>query len=330
MSELVRVLDKHRAQLSGTPGYTGSAIGFKVRAGEILDQPAIVVFVDRKRQDLAADQRIPASLDGVPTDVVERQFGFVRTATDPFARFAQVFSGISITPHAVPEAWGTFGCVIHTTGNPAHQVPAGTYLLTNQHVLAYADPHNPNSPSRLVIQPGHTADPVPLPYRCGDYVSGQITPTSDCAIASIGYGRTWRNEVPNHPWRPGRRDFSVVGVAALGDEVYKYGATSGSTRGVVRFIHFSPVHVAIQDAIYVESLDGSTWVGKGDSGSILIRYSDDVVLGLNFAADDATMLNPNQHPPLPGDVPAFSAGYAYDIQSQMNVFGGVVTLAPNP
>jgi hypothetical protein len=69
------------------------------------------------------------------------------------------------------------------------------------------------------------------------------------------------------------------------------------------------------------------WVGTGDSGSVLIRYSDDAVLGLNFMADDKTMLNPDQHPELPAGMPAYWAGYAYDIQSQMSNFGGIVTLA---
>ena len=69
------------------------------------------------------------------------------------------------------------------------------------------------------------------------------------------------------------------------------------------------------------------WVAKGDSGSVAIRYADDYVLGLNFAADALPILNPNTHRALPDNLPAYSAGFAYDIQSQMDVFGGVVGLA---
>jgi hypothetical protein len=239
-----------------------------------------------------------------------------------------VFSGISITPLETPPPWGTFGCIIHTTGNA--NVPNGNYLLTNQHVLWYADPHNPNSHTRVVIQPGKADEPPPQNYSCGDYVYGVKNPTSDCAIATIGYGRTWRNEVPNHPWRPGRRTLAGVAAAAPGDEVYKYGATTKSTRGRVLYVNFTPPHLPIQNSIYIVNPDGTMWVAKGDSGSVLIRYSDDFVLGLNFAADENTMVPPNQHPALPDNLPAYSAGYAYDIQSQMNIFGGTVTLAPNP
>jgi hypothetical protein len=320
-------LNKHKARLLALPGCTGVAIGYKEVAGEVIDRLAIVVFVERKQKGIAADCLVPAILDGIPTDVVEKTFGYKLTATDPFARFTQMFSGISITPLGNPDGWGTLGCIIHTTGN-AH-VPGGNYLLTNQHVLSKADPNQPGNRSTVVLQPG-SADKPPADYACGDYVYGVEDDINDCAIATIGRGRTWRNEVPNHPWRPGRRTLAGVAAAAVGDEVYKYGATTNSTRGVVRFVHADYPDIRIRDAIYIESLDGSMWVGTGDSGSILIRYSDDFVLGLNCAADHATELPANSHPPLHDRMPAYSAGYAYDIQRQMNVFGGVVTLAPNP
>lgn len=326
MSELFETLEKHKAHLLSLPGCNAVAVGRKVTAGETLDQLAIIVFFEKKLDSVSADYLVPSMLDGIPTDVVERTFGLAETATDPFARFDKVFSGISITPRDVPPPWGTFGCIIRTTGNG--NVPAGDYLLTNQHVLWYADPANPNSTTTQVIQPGRTDEPAPLNYNCGDFVFGQKNPTSDCAIATIAYGRTWRNEVPNHPWHPGRRDLQGVAAAAVADEVYKYGATSKSTSGYVLLIHFNHAHLPIQNAIYVENLDQETWCAKGDSGSVLIRYDDDYVLGLNFAADDTTLVQPP--PDLPDNIPGYYGGYAYDIQAQMNVFGGAVTLAPNP
>lgn len=324
MSDIKKILKKHKQSLLAIPGCTGVAIGYKETKGEIIDQLAIVVFVKEKLSNVASEDLIPKNIDGIPTDVIERDFGHELTATDPFARFDQLFSGISITPRVVPPAWGTLGCIIHTTGNA--NVPPGNYLLTNQHVLWYADPANPNSYSREVIQPGNTDEPAPADYICGNYVHGQKTPQSDCAIASIDPGRTWKNEVPNHPWRPGRRDLKGVATAAVGDEVYKYGATTKNTRGVVRYVHYNHPILPIQDAIYIENPDGSMWVAKGDSGSVLIRYDDDMVVGLNFAADDNTMLPPDRHPTLPDNLPAYSAGFAYDAQSQMDIFGGVVTL----
>jgi hypothetical protein len=193
--------------------------------------------------------------------------------------------------------------------------------------LEYADPRNPESTTKAVIQPGNTSDSAPQNFDCGDYVYGQRNSRSDCAITTVGTNRTWVNEVPNHPLRPGRRTLRGVATAAVGDQVYKYGATTKYTRGVVRYIHFDSPVLPIQDAIYIANPDGSMWVAKGDSGSVLIRYSDDFILGLNFAANDQTMLNPDQHPRLPNGLPAYSAGFAYDAQTQMNIFGGNVGLA---
>lgn len=325
MSDINSVLEKYKQKIFGIPGCTGIAIGYKEVKGEVIDEISIVVFVAQKMNDVDSKNMIPKVLDGFTTDVVQKRVGLELMATDPFARFSDVFSGISITPQDTPPPWGTLGCIIHTTGN--HNVPPGNYILTNQHVLWYADPNNPNSISRTVIQPGNTDDPLPPNYNCGDFVYGIKNVTSDCAIFSIDVTRNWENEVPNHPWRPGRRELMGIAQAAVGDEVYKYGATTGSTRGVVRYINYNDPVLPIQNAIYIANPDNTMWVANGDSGSVLIRYADDFVVGLNFAADAHTMLNPDQHKTLPHDLPAFSAGYAYDIQSQMNIFGGVVTLA---
>lgn len=325
MSEIVNTLQKNKKMLLSIPGCTGVAIGYKEVAGEVTDQMAIVIFVESKRKDIPIEFTIPKSIGRFSTDVVEKNPGLELISTNPFGRFDQLFGGISITPRDIPPPWGTLGCIIHTTGSA--NIPAGNYLLTNQHVLWYADPNNPNSTTRDIIQPGHCDEPAPTNYNCGKYVYGVKNPRSDCAIASIGFERTWTNEVPNHPWRPGRRRLNGIAAAEVGDEVYKYGATTKSTRGVVRYIHYDHPILPILDAIYIGNYEGNMWVAKGDSGSVLIRYSDDIVIGLNFAADDKTMLPPDQHPALPEGLPAFSAGFAYDAKSQMDIFGGRVKLA---
>lgn len=329
MDRLIEILERHKARLLALPGCTGVAVGRKEVGGKATDQLAIVVFFEKKRTDVPADQLVPPMLDDSPTDVIEKRFGLKLTATDPFDRFDQVFSGISITPRDATELWGTFGCVIRTTGNA--NVDAGDYLLTNHHVLRYADPNNPHSKSRQIIQPGNTDNPAPANYACGDYVYGLADQENDCAIATIGYGRTWRNEVPNHPWRPGRIDLAGVGAAAVGQKVYKYGATSSSTRGTVQFVHYDSPDQQIRNAIYVLADDGETWCAEGNSGSLMIRYDDNIVVGLNFAADDETLLPTTQNDSAQRSPrPRYAAGFAYDIQRQMNNFGGVVTLAPNP
>lgn len=319
MTDIQASFEKHKEHLLSLRGCTAVAIALKISGGKTSKTPAIVVFVAQKRRDVPSDQCVPVTLDGVPTDVVERKFGVVLTATDPFARHQRLFSGISVTPRCAAEVWGTIGCIIQTNGNGAN-IAAGNYLLTNQHVLKWADPTYSNFESTRIIQPGNADSPAPANYDCGDFVAGIRDASNDCAIATIDPMRGWRNEVPNHPRHRGRRDLQGVAVAQLRDEVYKFGASTLSTRGRVRATHFHSDNGLIRNALYIEHEEHKPWVAEGDSGSVAILYEGDLVVGLNFAGDDKTALPDG----------GYRAGFAYDIQEQMNNFGNNVMLAPNP
>jgi hypothetical protein len=71
--ELRQIKKRAEQTLLKLPGVTGVALGHKTVGGQKTDVPAIVVYVERKR-DVAATDRIPASFEGVPTDVVQRTF----------------------------------------------------------------------------------------------------------------------------------------------------------------------------------------------------------------------------------------------------------------
>ncbi|RDV03827.1 hypothetical protein [Undibacter mobilis] len=319
MTDIQKVFEKHKEHLLSLQGCTAVAIALKKSGSQKSKTPAIVVFVAQKRRDLPADQRVPATLDGIPTDVVERKFGIALTATDPFARHPRLFSGISVTPRSAAEVWGTIGCIIQTNGNGANIAP-GNYLLTNQHVLKWADPTHPDFDNARIIQPGNADSPAPINYDCGDFVAGIRDASNDCAIATIDPIRGWRNEVPNHPRHPGRRDLQGVAVARLEDEVYKFGASTLNTRGRIIATHFHSDNRLIRNALYIEHEEHKPWVAEGDSGSVAILYERDLVVGLNFAGDEKTALPDG----------GYRAGFAYDIQGQMNNFGNNVMLAPNP
>ena len=324
------VLKKHRDKLLELPGCTGVGIGFKTIQDQETDVISILLFVKEKKNQLEKKHQIESQLDGVATDVVEQEeFGFELIATDPFDRFSQLLGGIAVTPWEAHPVWGSIGCFIRTTGdpNPARTIPAGDYLLTCEHVLAAA---NRGGDTRI-IQPNYTSGMVPpANYDCGNYVAGVLNPTADCAISTIAYGRTFKNEVPNYPWHPGRRTIKGVATAQPGQKVYKYGATTKFTEGVVAVVHYTPPGTAFQGTTLIRSKNGQNdpWVAKGDSGSVTLLQSNDYVIGLNFAGSpNAVMTNP------PTDLPAFPAyyrGFCYDIQSQMDQFcalGGAVTLA---
>jgi hypothetical protein len=71
--EIIRIIDQAWESLSKLPGVHAVGIGSKVVAGTRTDEPAIVVFVVRKKSldQLEADELVPSTMEGVKTDVVE-------------------------------------------------------------------------------------------------------------------------------------------------------------------------------------------------------------------------------------------------------------------
>lgn len=303
------VLERHKHRLLGIPGCTAVAVGRKIASGEETDTECIVVFVSRKGAPVRREDQVPAEIEGIETDVVEREFDFIPTATNPMERFDPLIGGVSITSFTDPATCGSIGCSIAADGTKP-QVPAGTYLLTNTHViLSASDPDEPR-----VIQPGEVDQPVPGNYVCGAFVHGDGTAGHDCAITSVA-GRGWRNEVPNHPLRFGDRPLRGIGAPAVGIEIYKFGAGSRHTRGSVTHVNFNSGEV--QNAIMIEGEDQGLWCEGGDSGSVAIRYADDFVVGLNFRADQGSAL--------PGG--GYSRGLAFPIATQIESFSTAVQLA---
>jgi hypothetical protein len=303
------VLERHKRRLLAIPGVRAVAIGYKAVGGESTDVECIVVFVASKGPPGDPADVVAPEIEGVPTDVVQREFAFRPTVVNPFARYDPIFGGLSMTAIEDPHAHGTIGCFIAADGHVVG-VPAGPYLLTNMHVVQIAAAAGAN---RRVIQPGNTAlVPVPANYVCGEFVKGQRDAQHDCAITTI-VGRGWRNEVPNHPGQAGNRALAGLGAAALGMKVYKYGATTQHTVGSVTNVNFNFGNVA--NAIYITG-EGGPWCDGGDSGAVVIRYADDIVVGLLFQADTQV--------PVPG---GFLGGLAYDITSQILPFSTVAALA---
>jgi hypothetical protein len=320
MDALPAILERHRAALFALPGCTAVAIGKKIAAGKRTNTDSIVVFV-KKKGHVPAGGAAPALLEGIPTDVVEKTFDFRPTNIDPFQRFNPLVGGISLTSWEDSSVYGSVGCFIIADGQ-VPQVPYGNYLLTNQHVLAVAAA----SDDHRVIQPGNVDFPPPANSAFGCYVFGQRDASHDCAIATIvqthgcpvpgQYIRNAVNQVPDHPGQQGWRILAGTAAPALNDRVYKYGATTHHTVGNVTNINFSTQDNSIVNAIYIDGENGGVWCDGGDSGSVVIRYADDYVVGLNFRADT--------NMPVQG---GYSAGLAYDILTQMQVFGNVVQLA---
>src|SRR6266496_28328 len=166
--EFVSTLKKHQKHLLRVPGCVGVALGKKEVRGEITEHLALVMFVDKKLAHPHPHAALPTQVDHLPVDVVERSFSFKQISArdylfgqqiDPHARHDPLLCGIAIAP-ADSEfcyGYGSLGCFIRTTGKAAAHghppIPAGTYLLTNRHVLSQAFMQN----NAHVIQPGFLA-----------------------------------------------------------------------------------------------------------------------------------------------------------------------------
>jgi hypothetical protein len=69
----VEVKRRHESELLQKPNVVAVGVGFRTRAGQLTDEVCIVVSVARKlpATQLKRSEAVPASLDGVPIDVVE-------------------------------------------------------------------------------------------------------------------------------------------------------------------------------------------------------------------------------------------------------------------
>jgi hypothetical protein len=301
-----------REELLALPGVTAVAIGRKEVNGEPTGELSVIVFVERKlpEREIARNNVRLHLPEDVPSDVVEREFDIVEAATDPLRRYEPMYCGLSISTVAIPNQYGSIGCFIRTDGNA--NVPAGTYLLTNQHVIGNA------APGGVILQPV-PGDPGNIPdnTRCGNYVHGVKDPTHDCAVSTIGFGRTAGNEV-----QVGTATAltSVVGLGDpdVGQALYKFGARTNYTTGTVKYINFT--YAGATDLVYVESgAVTRAWLGAGDSGSVAILQNDNIIVALNWGGDAMAKVT--------GQNDIYWGGVAYPIYHQLSAFGSRVTLA---
>ncbi|NPV57629.1 MAG: hypothetical protein HPY76_13295 [Anaerolineae bacterium] len=72
LARVERVRRIHSSRLMRLANVVGVGVGLRHRKGEVLDEVVLVVLVSEKVpvEKLAAGDRIPAEIEGVPVDVV--------------------------------------------------------------------------------------------------------------------------------------------------------------------------------------------------------------------------------------------------------------------
>jgi hypothetical protein len=197
----------------------GVGRGRKRTAGRLTDTEAAVVYVRRKLPagEVLPALRIPARIEGRPTDVVET--GTIRScSTSPSRRTRPAPGGVSVS-HPLSAA-GTLGCVVRRG--------TGTFVLCAGHIAANTNDAAPGDP---LLQPaaddggrpkdvlGRLAEFTPIafggPPNDADAAIVRVRP-EDVATEIAGIGPLAGTAMPGN-----------------GDTVVKQGRTTGLTRGVI-------------------------------------------------------------------------------------------------
>jgi hypothetical protein len=258
-------------EILARPGVTGLDIGYKEVGGQRTDVLAIRVIVEAKR-DVPSAERIPAEIDGIRTDVIQR--GFVQFMEDT-TRYDPLVGGSSIGTCWGPPGVGTFGVVVQD--NATGQLMA----LSNWHVLV----HGVSAQQIPVTQPG------PLDGgRCPSDVIGVLAQNAineyvDCAVATIT-NRAMQARIAGYIGY-----VHGAGGVSIGDRIKKQGRSSGLTYGDVDTLDAT---VKIRDSAGVERTFrnqigiwrahgvNDVFISQGDSGSVFVNYYNQVA-GLLFA-----------------------------------------------
>ena len=281
----------------------GLGVAEKVVENRLTGELAVKVYVRRKllEAELRPADRIPKTIEGIPTDV--EVSGLIRALLLPCSidrRRRQTPSpcGVSIGHQAITA--GTIGALVRDRGQTDN---GRRYVLSNNHVLANS---NSSQPGDAVLQPG-PADGGTLPtHQVGTltrFVKIKFSPGTenqlDCAIAEVT-----NNAVLDEVCSVG----DVAGTVKPAREmaVWKHGRTTGLTRGVITDVNadirvdYREAGVAFfVDQIVVRGLPPTTPFSEGgDSGSVILDRPRNRACALLFAGGDAaadlTFANPIQ------------------------------------
>lgn len=253
------------------------SIGYKEIDGVKTDTLAIVIHTSKKQDEyfIPLNQRIPPSLNGFPTDVVEMPpFDYIPTEFDENEidssnidgkKYRPVPGGVEIY---MPRTELNGG--ICTSGMYAQSIKAGDsasdlYLLTNAHCLrevnqAVMQPVS-DSPEELIAFSSRVID--------NDRIDGGIAKMTNYENADpftiVDLGQI-----------SGIFDITIDN---LGDKVVKRGRTSGITIGVIDYVFVTIIDKKDQIVVRGEV----PFAEPGDSGSVVLMYEgehENNVMGL--------------------------------------------------
>ncbi|WP_315092965.1 hypothetical protein [uncultured Cellulomonas sp.] len=297
IAELVAIKERVEAEYLARPGVTGIDVGYKVVAGVQTDEVAIRVHVEKKKDTVPKAQRVPTSIDGAVTDVLERTYELqvVRTPLDVSVQadtthYATLQGGISIGPSRAIGGFvyaGTLGAIV--TDNVSGQKAA----VTNFHVACVDSGWNVGDRQ---VQPSRVDTGTVPGDEFGAILRAVLSSHIDGAVLSIDAGRTTSSTIVDIGTVNGTKP------ATLGMAVRKRGRTTGLTHGSVDGLSLT-VNVDYGDGLGVHTLTDQVSIATdtaqnplfsdhGDSGSVIVDSTGAVVALLFAGSGTNTVGNP--------------------------------------
>ena len=302
--ELMAAKDRAATVLLRLPNVTSVGIGGRVRAGQRIPELVLKVYVDAKvpADQLAAADRIPAEIEGLPTDVVQMPTvgtGAVATPAPPgqpaipFANRDQdkkrpLLGGTHMEGGLSENDYmGTLGCIMISTTDATK-----AYAFTNWHVMQGQNQKDPTIGQTKAGQPTNKESSTKCcSHIIGTLTAGERTTSTDAALIALQPGMQWQADVVDIG--PLADEHPVDGTeAGTHPAVRKRGARSRLSGGVIDSIG-TPVTVdgmSYSNAMIImpnlnptiDATDPVFFGQHGDSGSVVVNDSNHVV-GIFFA-----------------------------------------------
>ncbi|MGB9119663.1 MAG: hypothetical protein WCE73_03495 [Candidatus Angelobacter sp.] len=139
--ELWRIKKTAQDKLFRIPGVRAVAIGHKFSGGKNTGVISIVIKVEKKRplSEVPASERIPAEIEGIPTDILEWKPRILAVSTvDDTAKERPVLGGVLIILDAPngSEHRGTLGFIAQTDGSVTGIAAGAVVGVTCMHVVS--------------------------------------------------------------------------------------------------------------------------------------------------------------------------------------------------
>ncbi len=304
---LLAVYESVRQTLMQMPGVLGVGVGLKEVQGQLTDQICFRVYVEEKKDaaTLPAEQLIPATIEGFPTDVlkiltVREQADFVERRD--LAQHRPLRGGAAISTKTMSKDYkaGTLGWFARKKSDNSR------VILSNCHVLftdIVTDDPVVRTDTDKMTQPFYDKTCCCEYNVIGQTIIGIKNPSVDCAIGHFDDDLQTELYI-SHPLTTHKLRVNDTDTAIVGETVRKIGMRSAFTQGIVADIGAAvagtmislpdgrTTKVRVNQIIiwpdntetYIDDHFGAiAFSNEGDSGSVILDTENKIV-GLLFAS----------------------------------------------